>query len=596
MEIQEAKDIVEVYRQAGKSREDIVTVVSGLPLNGDASDVFEYVDLIYQTETDIQEEDYNLTDAGNAEYFVSLFGKTLRYDHFRKRWLEWSDHHWKEDSDSQVKRLALKAIRKRYKGAVNIENLKDRENVAKWTISSENRTRLEACISLASALKPIADDGKSWDSNSWLLCVQNGVYDLHADEFRDGKPEDMITMQSPVIYDPSADCRLWMQFLEQITCGDTEYQSYLQRAIGYSLTADMRNQIWFFIYGLGSNGKSTFTMTVRKLLGDYGVRIDSDDLMIKDKKARGSNPKEGIADTFRKRFALASEVQDGRRLDIGLLKDMTGQDTIKARRLYEHEVEFTPTHKLWMFGNHKPVITDTTVAAWRRLKLLPFIFTVPDAEIDMELQEKLDAELPGILNWAIHGCLDWQKQGLIEPAVVTDAVTAYRHDSDILADFIEDCCVLEPLSTVKKSDLKEAYENWCKDNTIEPVNQRTFKTRLMEKGITEFKGTGGTRYWRGIRLENVENFENYSDEKTSNSGKSLPGFEAKVARDNENPKSLPRENENKTLYGKSQSFATFATNATGDDLPDCPKCGLNEWIYSPDGKLICPCGYEDDSQ
>ena len=588
MNLPEAKDIIETYRQAGKSREEIVIIISGLSPNGETSDIFEYIDMVYQTDIDIQQDDYNLTDAGNAEYFVSLFGNKLRYDHFRNRWLEWSNHHWKEDSDSQVRRFAIKSTRKRYHDAPEIiPNLEHRDKVAKWAIGSEQRARLEACLWVASALKPIADDGKQWDSNPWLLCVQNGVIDLRTGELRDGIPEDMITMQSPVIYDPGADCRLWLKFLEQITCGDIEYQNYLQRAIGYSLTADMRNQLWFFIYGLGSNGKSTFTMTIRKLMGDYGVRIDSDDLMIKDKKARGSNPKEGIADTFRKRFALASEVQDGRRLDIGLLKDMTGQDTIKARRLYEHEVEFSPTHKLWMFGNHKPVITDTTVAAWRRLKLLPFTFTVPDNEIDMELQEKLDAELPGILNWAIQGCLDWYKNGLIEPAVVTDAVTAYRHDSDILADFIDDRCVLESLSTVKKGDLKEVYETWCKDNSMEPVTQRTFKARLTEKGVGERRSSDGkARLWYGIR-------QKFDDEETAISDKSSNEFTLNLTRDNENPKSPLRENENARLWGKTQSLVSVVRNVSEDKLPDCPKCGLNEWTYDEESNLVCPCGYKE---
>ena len=89
------------------------------------------------------------------------------------------------------------------------------------------------------------------------------------------------------------------------------------------------------------------------------------------------------------------------------------------------------------------------------------------------------------MNWAIEGCLEWQHESFNEPSAVTDAVAAYRHDSGILADFIEDCCILGYMATVSKAQLKEVYEAWCKENGSEPVNRNTFKNRLTEKGIGE---------------------------------------------------------------------------------------------------------------
>ncbi len=196
---------------------------------------------------------------------------------------------------------------------------------------------------------------------------------------------------------------------------------------------------------------------------------------------------------------VGSELQDGRKLDVSLVKDMTGGETIKARRLYEHDVEFEPTHKLWLFGNHKPVITDTTLSIWRRVKLIPFTVTIPEKEIDPDLPSKLETELSGILAWAVKGCLDWQRYGLREPDAVTTATTSYRHEEDILGDFIEDCCILEPRGSISKSELKDLYSQWCQANSIEPVTQRTFKARLTERGITEGRA-GKARLWKGIRL------------------------------------------------------------------------------------------------
>lgn len=556
MELMEIKQLVDTYHAAGRSREDTVAIVSAVSINGEESEAFEYVDLVHKSEPAQSEVEYPLTDSGNAEFFTALYGDKLRYDHHRNRWLEWLTHCWRPEHDGHIMRLALKATRQRYRQAVNVADLGFREKIAKWAISSEQRARLEACIAIARNLKPIADSGENWDWNGWLFCVRNGVIDLRSGELRPGKPEDMITMQSPVECDRTPQCPLWIKFIGQVTDGNAALQSYLQRSVGYSLTGETKGQLWFFLYGLGSNGKTTFTMTIRRLMGDYGVRLDSDDLMIKDRRASGSNPKEGIADTRGKRFAVASEVQDGKRLDIGLLKDMSGQDTIKARRLYEHETEFLPTHKLWMFGNHKPIIADTTHAAWRRLKLIPFTFIVPDNEIDLDLQSKLENELPGILNWAVDGCLQWQKEGLDEPNVVTDAVAAYRHEQDILSDFIEDCCILEPLATIPKADLKDEYQKWCQDNSVEPVTQRTFRARLVEKDIGEGRSSDGkTRVWRGIRLKTNTDISDKTNGNLALTDKNRLDL----------PESPHMRNENETLLGKTGNSCQIVRNDTENE-------------------------------
>lgn len=584
MNLQEAEAKARKMKLAELTREDVQVWLSAQPENGyDPAEAHQLIDRVYQEQAGETPPTtpFNLTDSGNAEYFVSLFGDQVRYDHLRGRWLQWGTHCWRPETDGHIVRLALKAARTRYKAAVSVADLELREKIAKWAISSEQRAKLEASIAIAESLKPIADSGERWDRDGWLFCVQNGVVDLRSGQLRPGRPEDMVTQQSPVTFEPGAKAPRWEQFLDQVTGGNGELKSYLQRGVGYSLTAETKGQVWFFLYGLGSNGKTTFTMTIRRLMGDYGVRIDSDDLMIKEKKASGSSPKEGVADTRGKRFAVASEVQDGKRLDIGLLKDMSGQDSIKARRLYEHEQEFLPTHKLWMFGNHKPIITDTTHAAWRRLKLIPFAFKVPENEIDPDLQAKLDAELPGILNWAIAGCLEWQRENFNEPGVVTDAVAAYRHDSDLLADFIEDCCILEHMATASKSEMKDAYEQWCKENGQEPISRNTFKTRLIEKGVGEGRAGKRGRFWTGIRLRTKADNGDISDK--------TPGdFVAKVTKQTEFPIKSPHEERNSNTLQESDK--SFVTDTLGD-LPDCPVCGRNEWTFSPDGDLTCPCGY-----
>ncbi len=582
MELNEVKTLIDTYHAAGKNREDTVKLISAIPINGESVLAFEYVELKYKAVPGRELTEYNLTDAGNAEYFTAQYGDKLRYDHRRGRWLCWDRHYWKPENDGQIMRLALKATRDRYKATVNIADLKLREKIAGWAIGSEQRSRLEACIAIARTLKPIADSGDHWDTNGWLFCVENGVVDLRTGILRPGKQEDMITMQSRVNHDSEAKALRWLQFIDQITGGNAELQTYLQRAVGYSLTGETKQQVFFFSYGLGNNGKSTFLNTIRRVMGDYSHKLDIDDIMVKDKRT-SSGAKEGLADLQGKRFVLASEIPDGRRLDVGLIKDMTGGETIRARRLYEHHTEYQPTHKLWLMGNHKPEITDTTLSIWRRVKLIPFTITIPDEDIDPDFPLKLEPELPGILAWAIQGCQDWQRYGLGEPPAVTTATAIYRHDSDILGDFLDDCCKLT--ATIPKSELKVKYLSWCEATGVEPVKQHTFRNRLLEKGITEGRSSDHkTRIWKGIRLIT----DNELADEIGQIGQKFSFDRTKVT-----PKSVksPTEISHEDTLQKTQSEMSEMSEMSENlvDLPDCPKCGKNEWTAS-ESVYVCPCG------
>lgn len=169
------------------------------------------------------------TDTGNAELLAALFGKQLRFDHRRRRWLLWRRHRWESDRDSYISRLAVEAARVRYTQAENIDDLKERQRVANWAISSESRMRIEAATALARSILPIADSGQDWDRNIWLLGVNNGVVDLKAGELRPGRPDDRITMSTGVDFDPEAKCPRWEQFLTEVF-NDAELEDYIWRA------------------------------------------------------------------------------------------------------------------------------------------------------------------------------------------------------------------------------------------------------------------------------------------------------------------------------------------------------------------------------
>jgi putative DNA primase/helicase len=329
-------------------------------------------------------------------------------------------------------------------------------------------------------------------------------------------------------------------------------------------------------------------MTIRKLMAGYGERLDADDLMTKDRRI-GGGPKEGIANLRNKRYVVGSELQDGRRLDVSLIKDISGGESVKARRLYEHDQEFFPTFKLWLYGNHKPVILDSTLSIWRRMKQIPFEVTIPNRDVNPNLPAELEAEMAGILAWAVRGCLDWQKYGLAEPDAVTTATAGYRHDSDILGDFLEDCCIFEPLATIAKSRMKEAYQQWCAENGTEPITRGTFKSRLTEKGITDGRSTDHkTRIWCGIRLRTEDDPADISDKTDENS--CLGDKTGRIL-----PESPLIEKNKKTLLRNTSQNVLLSENGQPPEYPTepCRNCGSDDyWLREGAGKaewLCCQC-------
>lgn len=514
------------------------------------------------------------TDIGNAERLVKYYGDRLRYCYDRKRWLIWNEKVWEWDSGAKIAAVAKTTIRNIYHEAGDEPDDKRRKELADHAKRSESDHRINAMIDLAQSEIGMPIQITQLDSDPWLFNCLNGTVDLRTGELLPHSKADYITILVPTEYHPDAQCPRWLSFLSRVTGEDDGLLTYLQRAVGYSLTGDTKDQVIFLLYGLGNNGKSTFTMTIRKLMAGYAERLDANDLMIKDGRHNGG-PREGIANLINKRYVVGSELQDGRKLDVSFIKDMTGGETVKARRLYEHEVEFMPTHKLWLYGNHKPIIADSTLSIWRRVKQIPFGVTIPDAEVNPDLPVELEKELPGILTWGVKGCQDWQQYGLDEPEAVTTATARYRHDQDILGDFIEDCCTLEPLSTIPKSELKEEYQKWCQENGVEPVTQKTFKKRLEEKGITDGK-SGSIRYWKGI------------------TGKSLvPEGQENVPKSNGKGTGHDQYPQSSTIKEKQNNFIENDVQ----DVPNVPKkdstdtnchiCGGNDWWAGPGGNRLC---------
>ena len=466
------------------------------------------------------------TDAANADAVLAAYPlDTFRYVTEWEQWISWDGKRWalgggKSGSRDAVVQAAIRVARLRFFGtlvqvreletqlATTVEPLtkdkleraiKFKAKLLAWFEKSQNANRANACVSLLQGLLGVSMS--ALDRNPWLFNVRNGTLDLRTGELRDHDRSDLLTQLADHEYDPRAKCPTWTAFLSTAMGGKTPLVLYLQRVVGYQMTALIKEQCLTFHYGEGSNGKSTFRSTVQALLGEYAAAAPRGLLLAT--KGPPAHPTE-LARLYGKRFAACGETGENDQWDEAKVKDLTGGDVIPCRRMSENFWDLWPTHKLDGFGNHRPNISGTDLGIWRRIKLIPWVVTIADADKDADLPSKLKAELSGILNWAIAGCLEWQRIGLSEPEEVTQAVGAYRSESDVLGAFLRDHCVFEPGARVARRVLRKRYETWCEELGHRAVGAKKLSERRRRLTVEDLqvKLEGKTvDGWRGVRLK-----------------------------------------------------------------------------------------------
>lgn len=468
------------------------------------------------------------TDSANADAIVVEHGKGYRYVVEWDAWIAWSGTRWElPGARGRVLNAAMLTARLEYvrtkgtlgalqkelrpleldqlKNADRIEELqasiKYQKCLLKWHEQSQNVARLEAAAKILQTRLVVSM--VELDQNPWLFNVTNGTLDLRTTELRAHDPADLITQVSDIEWSDSAVCPQWDAFVSMVMGGKRDMVCYLQRLVGYSLTSLTTEHILAFFYGGGLNGKSTFMQAIRLVFGEYACAAPRD-LLFQDK--HGQRHPDELARLYGKRLAVCAEIGEYSKFDEAKVKDLTGGDVVAVRRMRENFWDLTPTHTLFISGNHKPDVTGDDLGIWRRVRLVPWTVTIPAALVDKNLPEKLRRELPGILRWAANGCLEWQRLGLVEPQAVIDATADYRSESDVLGAFLSGHVVFETDARCSRMALREHYESWCKEAGHFPLGARKLSQRLREHGVTDGTVREGMRVkdgWVGVRLKST---------------------------------------------------------------------------------------------
>jgi putative DNA primase/helicase len=444
-----------------------------------------------------KKQNFNLTQLGNAERFAAQYSADIKYCHAWKKWLIWDGKRWTLDHKDLVVTLAAKTVRSIYAEAKSISDDDVKTTHEKYSRRSESAYNLEAILKLARSRPDIPVTPDEYDGNPWLFNCANGTIDLRTGKLRSHAKEDLMTKLASVEYRPDAECPHWMAFLNRVLGEDQTLIEFLQKAIGYSLTGSVNEKALFFLHGTGDNGKTTLVEAVRKIMGEYAGTVDIDALM---KKAQTPENERATEDLLWKRFVTSSEAAEGEPLHEARIKHLTGMGRLSGRRIYGSGFEFDPQFKLFIDANHKPRISGTEEAIWNRFKMIPFAVSIPKAEQDKRLLEKLGAEAPGILAWAVQGCLRWRHEGgLGAPEAVTEATESYRNEMDPASDFIADCCIDDPEAVTPFAELYSACREWCHTYDEKVMSQKTLGTALDRHGFAAVR-TAHARGRKGLAL------------------------------------------------------------------------------------------------
>jgi len=448
---------------------------------------------------------HHFTDTGNADRLIEAHGADMRYGWQFRKWFLWSGTHWVADETGRARLLAKQTMVAFLRQGVEKQN----EGAEKFARASLSSKSVHCMLLEAQSELPVTP--RDLDSDAHLLNFSNGTVDLRTGLLSRHQRGDWITKIVPYAYRPDAKCPQWLKFLADIMGYSPEASeaqldrgaeliNFLQLALGYAITGDASEKVFFFLYGSGDNGKTTLLAVVRDLIRDYSATVGLDLLTSKEDTNNVSSARANLRGA---RFVCSNETEEGEHFIVSRLKRLTqgSGGEIEACRKYENPIVFPETHKLFVDANHKPNVPATDHAFWNRARLIPFTITIPKDQQDRNLKDKLMAEGEGILAWLVAGAVRWHAEGLPNSPAVAAATGAWREEMNRLGAYLEEKTekVLNKEAWVLNKVLYADYQYWCEFNGERALSQPRFSSQMESMGYAK-EHTEKGNIWKGVRL------------------------------------------------------------------------------------------------
>ena len=434
--------------------------------------------------------DEDLTEARVAVAFHSWAMAKAAYVSEKRCWYLWNGVVWQPDISGAITVLFDQFLDE----ARSDPRSDDFEAALK---KYEGRSKIMNTLSLAAPR--LARSIEEFDGEHMVFAAKDTWVDLEIGKPIEPSPAKHISLQSQVAYDATASCPHFLQFVDQIFCGDQALVEFVQRAVGYSLSGSTTEQCFFILNGDGANGKSTFVNILAKLMGGYAKAAPEQTLL--------ANQRSGVGDDLvylsGSRFISVSELDQGQALAEAKIKRITGGDEVTGRALFGTYHRQKMIGKIYLATNSLPEVKGRDHGIFRRLQIIPFNRTFAPDEQDGTLPAKLEAELSGILNWAIEGCLKWQLEGLAPPRIVLEQREHYRRELDTVQKFFDAELVVKNDGKIGSSELFQNYRDWCRRMGHTAVDDRQFKSSMECIEGVSWKRLNSGRFFVGLEYKSL---------------------------------------------------------------------------------------------
>ena len=361
-----------------------------------------------------------------------------------------------------------------------------------------NRRNYKYIASALQAARPmVLIEVGDLDKDPHLLNTPDGTIDLRTGEVQPHNASDLIT-KCTAVSPGEKGTEVWERQLSMVFGEDKELIGYVQQVCGLAAIGQVYVEALLIAYGEGSNGKSTFWNTIRRVLGSYSGSISADTLTVGCRR----NVKPELAEAKGKRLLIAAELEEGTRLNTSIVKQLCSTDEVAGEKKYKDPFSFIPSHTLVLYTNHLPRVGAQDEGIWRRLIVIPFTRTIRGkADIKNYADYLVDQAGPAILSWIIEGARMVIGNGyhIDLPEVVKDAIDKYRHENDWFGHFLDDCCEVDPSYSCKSGDLYSEYCLYADRARDFTRNAADFYGTLEQRGFIR-KRKKGIMYVIGLRL------------------------------------------------------------------------------------------------